>query len=68
MFIIIKRDTVDHAYKKIMIEVELNTVVHRWEDAKRTYLKFINKIFMRHTERKSYTHTHTHPITHIHSL
>ena len=30
MFIIIKRDTVDHVhvYKKIMIEDELNTVVH----------------------------------------
>ena len=28
MFIIIKRDTVDHVYKKIMIDDELNTVVH----------------------------------------
>ena len=28
MFIIVKRDTVDHAYKKIMIEDELNTVVY----------------------------------------
>ena len=27
MFIIIMRDTVDHVYKKIMIEDELNTVV-----------------------------------------
>ena len=36
----------------------------RWEDAKRTYLKFINKIFMRHIERKSYTHTHPHTRLH----
>ena len=28
MFIIIKRETVDHVYKNIMIEDELNTVVH----------------------------------------
>ena len=28
MFIIIKHDTVDRVYKKIIIEDELNTVVH----------------------------------------